>query len=350
MSITFMDFIDALTTHPLLMLITALMLGVMVVNGWSDAPNAIATCISTRAIRVKNAVRLAVVCNLLGVFVMTSINVTVAQTIYNMVDFGKSTDDALVALCASLVAIMVWAIMAWKIKIPTSESHALIAGLSGAAIAFHNGLQGINGSEWQKVIFGFGASLWIGFVGGFLFVKIIERICRNCNRKKSQTFFRYGSIMGGAMMAFMHGAQSGQKFMGVFLISIFMVNGNAHTGGIEIPIWLMCICSIAIGLGTSIGGYKIIKAVGMDLVKLEKYQGFASDMAASIYLFASSWLGLPVSTTHTRSSSVMGAGSARRLSSVDWKYVKKMLLVWVLTFPCAGFLGFLFTKLFILLF
>lgn len=350
MSISFIDFIHYLLHNPILAVITVLMLGVMMVNGWTDAPNAIASCVSTRSIKPKAALVMAVVCNLLGVLLMTTFNATVAETIYNMVNFGHDASQALTALCGALVAIIIWALAAWKFGIPTSESHALIAGLSGSAIALHNGLSGINGSEWMKVVYGLILSLLLGFCAGWLVVKVIERVCRHRNRRITQSVFRYGSIAGGAMMAFMHGAQDGQKFMGVFLLGIFMANGQGDAANLSIPVWLMIICSLAMGIGTSIGGYKIIKSVGMDMVKLEKYQGFAADGAASACLLAFSLTGIPVSTTHTKVTAMMGVGAARRISSVDWSFVKRMLMTWLLTFPGAGCIGFVITKLFMMIF
>ena len=151
-------------------------------------------------------------------------------------------------------------------------------------------------------------------------------------------------------MAFMHGAQDGQKFMGVFLLGIFLVNGQGNVTEFQIPVWLMVLCSLVMGLGTSIGGYRIIKAVGMDMVKLETYQGFAADVAAAGCLLLSSLTGVPVSTTHTKTTAIMGVGAAKRLSSVNWGVVKEMALTWVLTFPGCGLIGFLMAKLFVQLF
>jgi len=150
-------------------------------------------------------------------------------------------------------------------------------------------------------------------------------------------------------MAFMHGAQDGQKFMGVFMLGIFLAKGQPLPANFDIPIWLMMLCSAVMGLGTSIGGYRIIKAVGMDMVKLEKYQGFSADMAAAGCLLLSSISGVPVSTTHTKTTAIMGVGAAKRLSCVNWRVVKEMILTWVLTFPGCGLIGYLTTKLFILI-
>ncbi len=348
--ISLSQFLGQFVSNPVLAVTVLLTLGVILVNGWTDAPNAIATCVSTRAISPKNAILMAAVFNFLGVFVMTMFNASVAATIYNMVDFGGDTGEALVALCAALCAIVLWAVAAWWFGIPTSESHALIAGLSGAAIALHSGLGGINGAEWIKVIYGLVLSTLLGFGFGWVCVKVIEFICRGMDRRKTLGFFRGGQVAGGAAMAFMHGAQDGQKFMGVFLMGMFMANGQGSQTEYQIPIWLMVLCSVVMALGTSIGGYRIIKAVGMGMVKLETYQGFAADLAGAGCLLLSSMTGIPVSTTHTKTTAIMGVGAARRLSGVNWGVVREMVLTWVLTFPGCGVIGFLMAKLFMWLF
>jgi len=350
MTISFFEFLGQMGGNLPLLITVILTLGVILVNGWTDAPNAIATCVSTRSIGPRAAIVMATIFNFLGVFVMTMLNANVAQTIYNMVDFGGDSHYALIALCAALFAIVVWATTAWYFGIPTSESHALIAGISGAAIALQGGISGINGNEWMKVIYGLILSTFLGFGFGWLTVKIIGLIFGRFDRRKTRSFFKYSQISGGAAMAFMHGAQDGQKFMGVFMLGIFLANGRGDVESFVIPVWLMIICSLVMALGTSIGGYKIIKAVGMDMVKLEQYQGFSADLAGAGCLLISSAMGLPVSTTHTKTTAIMGVGAAKRLSSVNWGVVKEMVWTWVLTFPGCGLIGFLMAKLFIWIF
>ena len=350
MSIELGVFIQRLLSEPLLAVTVVLTLGVILVNGWTDAPNAIATCVSTRAIKASSAIVMAAICNFLGVLVMTLINSTVAMTIYNMVDFGGNAGEATIALCAALFAIVVWATAAWKFGIPTSESHALIAGLSGAAIALHSSFAGINPNEWIKVVYGLALSTVLGFVAGFLAAKGTETVFKNADRRKVFPFFKRAQIFGGAAMAFMHGAQDGQKFMSVFLLGIFLVSGQADVTTFQIPIWLMIVCSIVMALGTSIGGYRIIKSVGMDMVKLQPYQGLAADIGAAACLLLSSLTGIPVSTTHTKTTAIIGVGASRRLSSINFGIVREMCLAWILTFPGCGLLGFGMTKLFMLIF
>jgi PiT family inorganic phosphate transporter len=345
-----LEFIKALSENYILLVTSLLTLLVILINGWTDAPNAIATAVSTKSITPKNAVILAAVFNFLGVLFMTMVNATVAHTIFKMVDFRGDASVATSALCAGMVGILIWAIAAWAFGIPTSESHALIAGISGAAIALQGGLSGINGSEWVKVIYGLLISTVLGFGSGLGVVKLIEAICIKMDRRKTGRFFRRAQVSGAAAMAFMHGAQDGQKFMGVFLLGVALAKGDVGQTVFLIPFWLMVVCSLVMGLGTSIGGYKIIKTVGMDMVKLQEYQGFATDIAAASCLLFSSLLGIPVSTTHVKTTAIMGVGSARGISRVRWDIVREMVLTWVLTFPGCGLIGFLMAKLFINIF
>ena len=333
------------------MISLVLVIGVIFVNGWTDAPNAIATAVSTRSISVRAAIWMAVVFNFLGVLVMTYISQEVADTISNMVDFGTDHAQAQIALAAALFSIVVWAVGAWYFGIPTSESHALIAGLTGSAMAM-GGLGAVNMAEWGKVLIGLGISSVFGILSGWVIAKFIQFVCRRANRRKADSFFKHGQVAAAGAMAFLHGAQDGQKFMGVFMLTLFY-NKLAQPlagGGFVIPIWVMVLCSLVMGIGTSVGGVRIIKSVGMDMVKLEKYQGFAADMGAAVCLLVSSLTGIPLSTTHTKTTSIMGVGAARRLSSVDWKVVGEMVIAWVLTFPGCGIIAFLITKLFIYIF
>lgn len=345
------DYVSQMFSNPMLLVSSVLILGVILVNGWTDAPNAIATCVSTRAIGARKAIIMAAIFNFFGVLVMTMINHKVAATIYNMVDFGDNSQKALIALCAAMAAIVIWATAAWYFGIPTSESHALIAGLTGAAVAINGSFDGVNGTEWIKVVYGIVLSTLLGFVMGFVVAKLTVAIFRNKDRMKCEKFFSGAQVAGGAAMAFMHGAQDGQKFMAIFLLGSALVNGNT-SGGFEgePDIWLMVVVSLVMGLGTSVGGYKIIKSVGMDMVKLKPYQGFAADFAATGCLLLSSLTGVPVSTTHTKTTSIMGVGAAKRLSNVNWSVVKELVFTWVCTFPGCGVLGFVMAKLFLMLF
>ena len=231
-----------------------------------------------------------------------------------------------------------------------NPSHALIAGLTGSAIALHGSLDAVNGSEWVKVLYGIVISVTLGFGLGWLVCKLVTKLFFHVERRKSEPIFRYAQIAGAAYSAFMHGAQDGQKFMGIIILCLFMSQGQAIPAGLEPAPWIMVLCALLMGLGTAIGGKKIIKSVGMDMVKLEKYQGFSADLAASSSLLLCSLFSLPVSTTHAKTTAIMGVGAVRNVKAINFGVVKEMVLTWVLTFPGCGLISFLMTKLFMLIF
>ena len=350
LDVSFSYFIQQVCSNPALAITTLLTLGVIFVNGWTDAPNAIATCVTTRCLRIRPAVIMAAVLNFFGVFIMTQLNASVASTISNMVDFGGDTNAALIALCAALFSIVVYSVVASLLGIPTSESHSLIAGLSGAAIAIQDGIGGINMGEWVKVLYGLAASLLLGFGIGWIVCKLVTLICAGLDRRRANVFFRYAQIVGAAAMSFMHGAQDGQKFIGVLFLGMAFCSGQTGVAGVIIPVWLMILCSTIMGVGTSVGGERIIKSVGQDMVRLEKYQGFSADLSSALCLLVMTMLGIPVSTTHTKTSAIMGVGAVRRLSAINFGVVRDMMLTWVFTFPGCGIISYVMAKLFMLVF
>ncbi|MDD4680467.1 MAG: inorganic phosphate transporter [Clostridia bacterium] len=329
-----------------------LVLSVVFVNGWTDAPNAIGSAVATKVLRPRLAIIVAVIFNFLGVLLMTYISSEVADTITNMVDFGPSgSEQSLIVLTAAMFSIVIWAVAAWYFGIPTSESHALIAGITGAALAL-GGVSAVNMKEWSKVLVGLVVSSVLGFGAGFGVARFIEKAFRRVNRQKAESFFSKGQAAAASVMAFLHGAQDGQKFMGVFMIALFL-NGMAEKtaeGTFVIPIGVMVLCSVVMGLGTMVGGWRIIKTVGMDMVKMQTYQGFSSDIAAGACLLFASLTGIPVSTTHTKTTAIMGVGTSRRASSVNWRIALEMIYAWVLTFPGCGLIGYLMAKLFMAIF
>jgi PiT family inorganic phosphate transporter len=249
-----------------------------------------------------------------------------------------------------MFAIVTWASLAFVFGIPTSESHALIAGLTGSAIALHGSLEGVNGGEWVKVLYGIVISVTLGFGLGWLVCKLVTKLFFHVERRKSEPIFKYAQIAGAAYSAFMHGAQDGQKFMGILILCLFMSQGQPIPADMQPQTWIMVLCAVIMCAGTAIGGKKIIKSVGMDMVKLEKYQGFSADLSASTALLLCSFLSLPVSTTHAKTTAIMGVGAVKSVKAINLGVVKEMCLTWVLTFPGCGLISFLITKLFIAIF
>lgn len=344
--LSFSAFLQQAAGSPVLAVTVLLTLGVILVNGWTDAPNAVATCVATRCLTPKQAIALAAVFNFFGVLVMCLVNATVAQTVFYVANFSGDTAAATAALCAALTAIVVWAVAAWAFGIPTSESHALIAGLSGAAIALQNGINGINITEWKKVLLGLLLSSVMGFALGFLSLKIVRLAFRRATPTASGRFFRKAEIAGAAGMAFMHGAQDGQKFIGVFLLGVCLAQNAAYDGVFQIPVWLMVLCSAVMSLGTAVGGTKIMKTVGMDMVKIKAHQGFCADLSAVVCLFLLSLWGVPASTTHAKTCALVGVGAAKSVFQVKWQVVEDLVYTWLLTFPGCGLIGYGMAKLF----
>ena len=350
MTVSFSQFVFILAEYPSMVFMTILILGVIVVNGWTDAPNSITACISTRALDPEKAVIMATFLNFLGVFFITMINAKVAETIFNIADFRGHMGHSIIALCSSQIAILIWSLIALHLGIPTSESHALVAGLTGSAIALHQGFSGVNFHEWAKVLYGMFGSTLMGVLVGFLFAKIIKYHFFYRDRRELNSYFIKGQIAGSASMAFLHGMQSGQKFMGVFLLVLTLGTKSTGVYHLEIPVWLMLITSLTLAYGTSLGGYQIIRSVGVDMVKMEKHEGFASDLGAVVIILFSTILGLPVSTTHIKMSSFVGVGLSKRLSNLNWHIVRSIFIAWVLTFPGCGLIGYIITYVLIRIF
>jgi inorganic phosphate transporter, PiT family len=342
-------FFSALTGSPVLVVVLVLTLGATVVNGATDAPNAIATVVGTRSMSPGKAIIMAAICNFLGLVIITSVSAAVAKTIFGMVNFGGDSHAALLALAAAMIAIIVWGVAAWRLGIPTSQSHSLIAGLTGAAIALQSGIGGVNGAEWIKVIYGLLISTVLGFGSGWLFTKTIERLARNADRRKMSGFWLWAQRIAGAGVALMHGAQDGQKFLSISLMGIMLCMGlGDDPTNMSFPFWLIVLVALAMGLGTAVGGKKIIKNVGLDMVKMEPYQGFSVCLSSVFCIALATFTGMPVSTTHTTTTAIMGVGASKRLSNVKWNKAGHMVLTWVLTFPGCGIIGYVLAKVFLL--
>ena len=348
--VSFSLFLETLASNPFLAIVMVLVLGTIFVNGATDAANAIAESVGTRSIGVNAAIAMSVACNFVGLVLMSLVSTAVADTISGMVDFGGDSHAALIALAAATVGIVAWGIGAWIFGIPTSESHALIAGLTGAALAVQGGLGGVNGGEWIKVIYGLVLSTVLGFGAGWAITRLIQHLCRNVDRRRADDAFAGLQVLGSAFVALMHGAQDGQKFMSTAMLAVVLSLGTSISDVQGFPLWIEVICAGMMALGTAVGGKRIIKKVGMEMADLEKYQGFAASISASASLLVATLTGLPVSTTHTKTAAIMGAGAAKNVRSVRWQVAKELVLTWVFTFPGCGLIGFVLAKVFLVLF
>lgn len=323
---------------PFLLFVLILVLWAEFVNGWTDAANSIATVVSTRVLSPRTAVILATSLNILGTLSGTA----VAETIGKGIVRPESITIATVA--SAMAAIIVWSTIAWKYGLPTSESHALISGLTGSAIAA-NGIQSLQWQGWQKIGIGLLFSTFLGFGIAFILFKIIAVLFANTGISKARRIFGKLQILSAGFVAFGHGSNDGQKFMGVFALALYL-SGVTHE--FTIPFWVVVLCATVMGIGTSFGGWKIIKTMGMKLARLEPQHGFAAETAAAIAIESATRFGIPLSTTHTISSSIMGVGTAQRVTSVRWDVARNIVFAWLLTFPICGLLAFIFTKFFLL--
>lgn len=341
------DFLSVTFSQTSVFVTVIITLAVAFVSGWTDAPNAIASSVASRCISIRHAVIIAAIADFSGAVIVGLFNSKVTETVMNIAYFGNDSRLALLSLSAAMSAVVIWAVSAWRFGIPTSESHALIAGLTGASVAVNNGFSGVESSDWQKVFLGIFLSTALGFASGYLISKLTVKLSSGVSKEKSDKFFKYSQIFASVLMSFMHGTQDSQKFTGILMLVASLSDGG---NGNKTPLWMLVLCSLAIALGTATGGGRIIKAVGMDMIKLRKDQGFSADFAGALCLFISTLWGLPVSTTNTKTSAVMGVGVAKSVKSVDWRVAGEMILAWLLTFPGCGLLGWIVARLFLYIF
>lgn len=321
-----------------------LLVAVIFVNGWTDAPNAIATAVATRALTFRQAAALAAVCNFLGAVCTGLAFPAVAKTICDIVPFESDARLSLLALCGAMAAIVLWATAAWSFGIPTSESHALAAGLTGAAAALSNGFTPLQAAAWGKILLG----LVLSTLPGFYLGRRTALLLRGRRFPRERGVFLRLQRAGAACMALLHGAQDGQKFAGIFLLSAALAAGQPFQDGFVLPLWLLVFCAAVMSLGTLLGGRRIVVAVGEKMVTLGPRDGCAADVGCGLSLLLSTLLGLPVSTTHARAAAILGAGSARGRDQVDWSVARNIGLAWAFTFPCCGLLGWLLTRILLL--
>jgi len=316
-----------------LLIVLVLVLIAEFVNGWTDAPNSIATSVSTQALTPLQAVILAAVFNLFGTLSGTA----VAKTIGTGIVDPKFIN--LITVAAAMAGLILWGILNAIWGLPVSKSHALIAGLTGAGLAT-GGWQALEWSGWQKVFIGLFFSSFLGFSGGLLIMSSIYWIFRKTSLSRVRGMFRILQIFSAAFMSFSHGSNDGQKLMGIFTLALLV-------GGVipefYVPLWVMFACAMMISLGTLIGGWRIMKTVGFRITQLNTAQGFAAEMAAASVIEVASRLGVPLSTTHTINFSIMGVGSTRRFSAVRWGVTLEIFSAWLLTFPFSAIVAYLIT-------
>jgi len=298
-------------------------------NGWHDCANAVATVVSTRVLSPLAAVMLAGALNVAGAFFSTA----VAKMIGGGIVFPEAITSAVVA--AALAGAILWNLVTLILGLPTSSSHALIGGLVGSAVA-HGGWSVVQFKGLRAILEAMVLSPLFGFGIGFLVMVAISWMFFRVHRGVAQKVFSRLQLLSASFMAFSHGSNDAQKAMGI--ITLALVSSGQLTSS-DVPTWVIVSCALAMGLGTMVGGWRIMRTLGMRIVKLEPVHGFAAETGAASVLLFTAHFGLPVSTTHTITSSILGGGATKRKSAVRWGVTTKILSAWIFTMPGAGVLG-----------
>ena len=295
-------------------------------NGWHDSANAIATVVSTRVLNPLSAVLLAGILNVAGAFMSTAVAKMVGKGIVD----PSAVNELVVA--SALGGAILWNLFTLSLGLPSSSSHALIGGLLGAAFV-HGGIDVLKLQGLLKVLRAMVVSPLFGFIMAFLLMVLLSWLFFRTHRGTAMKLFKRLQLLSASFMAFSHGANDAQKAMGIITLAL-LSSGQIQTS--DVPTWVIISCALAMGLGTVMGGWKIIRTLGMNITKLEPVHGFAAETGAAMVLMTTAQIGLPVSTTHTITSSIMGVGAINRLSAVRWGVTTKIVYAWIFTLPGAA--------------
>ncbi len=304
------------------------------INGFHDTANAVATAVSTRALTPRTAIILASVMNFIGALTFTGVASTITKDI---VDPFK-LENGLVVVLAAILAAIIWNLVTWFFGIPSSSSHALIGSIAGAAIASQGTFAVLHYQGFTKIIIVLLLSPVIAFCVGFIIYSIVKVVFKNANLTKANRNFRFFQIFTASLQSFSHGTNDAQKSMGIITLALIVANIQTGTST-EPQLWVKVACATAMGLGTAVGGWKIIKTVGGNIMKIRPANGAAADLSSALTIFVASSLHFPLSTTHVVSSSILGVGSSNRIKGVKWNTAQRMIITWVITLPISALLA-----------
>jgi len=305
------------------------------INGFHDTANAIATSVSTKALSPRNAILIAASLNFMGALSGTAVAATIGKSIV-MPELVTP-----LVIIAALIGAIFWNLFTWYFGIPSSSSHALIGGLTGAVIAGFGAAQ-VNWQGFIKIFSGLLIAPVVGLIVGSLFMTVLFWMFRRSSPAKTNQGFRKLQILSACMASFAHGSNDAQKSMGI--ITMVLVGGGFLTT-FNVPLWVKICCALAMAAGTAMGGWKIIRTMGGKIFRIEPINGFAADFTSSVVIYCASLMGAPVSTTHVVSSSIMGVGAAKRLKGVRWNIARQIVIAWFVTIPSAALVAMLFYKL-----
>ncbi|MDR1825066.1 MAG: inorganic phosphate transporter [Bifidobacteriaceae bacterium] len=327
-----------MTDIVLALVVIVLAVGFDFTNGFHDAANAIATAVSTRALRPRAALVMAALMNMIGAMLGTAVAHTIATDIVDLNDINNH--EALSIVLGALLGAIAWNLITWWFGLPSSSSHALIGGLAGAGLAAMVYWDNV-AVQWakivEKVIIPMVASPVIGFSLAFLLMVAVMWIFKKASPHKVMRRFRYAQIGSSAMLALGHGLQDAQKTMGVMFMATMAV-GWVDAGSTTIPIWIKLLAACAISAGTYAGGFRIMRTLGRKVIEVDPAKGFVAELVGAIVLWGAAYspIHAPISTTHTITTAIMGVGATKRLSAVRWGVAKNIVAAWVLTLPAAA--------------
>lgn len=305
------------------------------INGFHDTANAIAASVSTGVLTPRRAILMAATLNFVGAMVGTEVAKTIGKGIIDSTIITPGNPVGQWVVIAGLASAIAWNLLTWWWGLPSSSSHAIIGGIVGGAVAGY-GWHSLHWEALEKIFVFLVASPLIGGCTSFFLMVALFWICRRARPNQVTNFFRPLQVFAAGFMAFSHGTNDAQKAMGI--ITLALVTGG-YLAAFEVPIWVKIAAACAMAIGTSAGGWKIIKTVGTKIVKLQPINGFASDTAAALTITAASSMGLPVSTTHVVNGAIIGVGAVKRLSAVRWGVAGNMVLAWVFTIPITATLA-----------
>ncbi|KOS68686.1 inorganic phosphate transporter [Lysinibacillus contaminans] len=304
------------------------------INGFHDTANAIATSVSTRALKPRTAIYMAAIMNFIGAITFVGVAKALTKDIVDPFALNSYDGDITgsVVILAALLSAITWNLLTWYFGIPSSSSHTLIGSIAGAAVAAA-GFDVLNYTGFIKIIQALLFSPILAFAAGFLMMSIFKVIFKDLNLYRTNKGFRTTQIFTAALQSFTHGTNDAQKAMGIMTMAL--IAAGLHQGD-DIPFWVRLSAALAMGIGTSVGGYKIIKTVGGKIMKIRPVNGVAADLASASIIFGATLIHLPVSTTHVISSSIMGVGTAHRVKGVKWGMARKIVTTWVITMPISA--------------
>lgn len=315
------------TMHLMVILVVLLAVAFDYINGFHDTANAIATSVSTRALKPKTAVMMAAVLNFLGALVSTGVAKTIGADLVLSADLINSK-----VIAAALVGAIIWNLVTWYFGIPSSSSHALVGGVIGA-VSISVGPQALNIPGISEIFIALVASPIVALVSGYLVMLALLWVFGRSSPIKLNDRFKQLQIGSACLMAFSHGSNDAQKAMGI--ITLTLLSGG-YIDTLDVPMWVKFVCATAMALGTAAGGWKIVATMGNKIFKMQTINGFAADLNSALVIFTATMFHLPVSTTHVVSGSIMGVGASKRIRAVNWGVAKSMVLAWFVTIPLSA--------------